>query len=281
LGSRIVGLTLPDVMRLRLSLAGGVLYDTLPEWGPVMRKGLKEKMVALSDPGIRRMLRDGASKATFNRRWADWTATTVTDVGDPKRASLVGRTIGAIAEASRADPFDTFLDLAIADNLATGFQPPAAGDDEASWKMRSEYWRDDRIVIGGSDAGAHLDQVATYNCYSTFVGPVVRDRQLISLAEAVHLSTDVPARLVGLDRRGRIAEGWYSDLMIFDPATVGPTAIEGRYDLPAGAFRLYGAATGIERVMVNGETVVEAGEYTDARPGRILRSGTDTKTVAE
>jgi N-acyl-D-aspartate/D-glutamate deacylase len=243
--------------------------------------GLKEKMVALSDPGIRTMLRAGASKATFNRRWADWTATTVTDVGNTEHASLVGRSIGAIAEESRTDPFDTFLDLAISDNLATGFQPPAAGDDDASWKMRSEYWRDNRIVIGGSDAGAHLDQVATYNCYSNFVGPVVRDRQLISLAEAVRLATDVPARLIGLDRRGRISEGWHSDLVIFDPATVGPAAVEGRYDLPAGAFRLYGAATGIERVMVNGETVVEACEFTDARPGRILRSGTDTKTLGD
>ena len=79
-----------------------------------------------------------------------------------------GKTIGELAEAQGKKPFDALLDLAISENLQTGFRPPSSGDDEASWKLRGEAWLDDRTIIGASDAGAHLDMIDTF-AFSTQV----------------------------------------------------------------------------------------------------------------
>jgi N-acyl-D-aspartate/D-glutamate deacylase len=69
-------------------------------------------------------------------------------------------------------------------------------------------------------------------------------------------------------------------LVVFDPTTIGPGPIQMRYDLPGGAGRIYGAAEGVDRVFVAGTEAVVAGEFTDARPGQVLRSGRDSYTVS-
>jgi N-acyl-D-aspartate/D-glutamate deacylase len=76
-----------------------------------------------------------------------------------------------------------------------------------------------------------------------------------------------------------VAEGWWADLVVFDPATVGPGPLRTRSDLPAGANRLYAGSDGIAHVLVNGTSVVTDGRLTGAVPGRVLRSGADTRTV--
>ena len=121
-------------------------------------------------------------------------------------------------------------------------------------------------MIGASDAGAHLDFLATFN-YSTYLVAAARDRQMLELEAAVHKLTDVPARLYGLDGRGRLAEGWHADVVVFDPEEIAPRPIEVREDLPGGTWQLYGEADGIHTVLVNGEVAVSDGEFTDARPG--------------
>jgi N-acyl-D-aspartate/D-glutamate deacylase len=135
-------------------------------------------------------------------------------------------------------------------------------------------------VVGGSDAGAHLDTMCGAVYSTSLLGDGVRQRHLLSFEEAVRLLTDVPARLYGLVDRGRLAEGWWADLVVFDPATVGHRALQTRRDLPAGAPRLFAESTGIDHVLVNGTAVVDGGELTGAVPGRVLRSGHDTETVA-
>ncbi|HUC05866.1 MAG TPA: amidohydrolase family protein, partial [Acidimicrobiales bacterium] len=116
--------------------------------------------------------------------------------------------------------------------------------------------------------------------YSTsLLGEGVRKRQLLSWEEAVHQLTEVPARLYGLRDRGRLVEGGFADVVVFDPATIGHGAVRTRDDLPGGASRLYAEAEGIEHVLVNGTTIVERGEFTTERPGRVIRSGIDTDTV--
>src|SRR5207253_7404285 len=107
----------------------------------------------------------------------------------------------------------------------------------------------------------------------------VREQQVITLEEAVHQLTDVPARLYGLRGRGRIAEGWAADLVVFDPSYVGYQQERTRADLPGGALRLYAEADGIEAVFVNGVRIVDGGSFTGATPGTLLHAGRDTETV--
>jgi N-acyl-D-aspartate/D-glutamate deacylase len=84
--------------------------------------------------------------------------------------------------------------------------------------------------------------------------------------------------MYGLVDRGLIAEGAWADLVLFDPATIGPAELHTRFDLPGGGGRLYCEAEGVNSVFVNGIEVVTANEFTDARPGSILRGGVDTTT---
>ena len=91
--------------------------------------------------------------------------------------------------------------------------------------------------------------------------------------------SDVPARLFGLKERGRIAEGWHADLVLFDPEAVGSGPVRKVADLPAGNERLFARSEGVVRVYVNGRAAVVDGEATDDLAGALLRSGRDTETV--
>jgi N-acyl-D-aspartate/D-glutamate deacylase len=99
------------------------------------------------------------------------------------------------------------------------------------------------------------------------------------MEEAVNMLTDVPARLYGLVGRGRLEVGAHADVVVIDENSVGSEPITTRFDLPGGAPRLYAAAYGIDHVLVNGIEISRRGEFTGARPGAILRSGTDTVTA--
>lgn len=99
------------------------------------------------------------------------------------------------------------------------------------------------------------------------------------IERAIYNFTDKPARLFGLRDRGRIAEGAFADLVLFDPGAIGAQPARLVHDLPGGAVRLVAGSTGIHRVFVNGVETVRDGESTGATPGTVLRSGRDTYTV--
>jgi N-acyl-D-aspartate/D-glutamate deacylase len=145
--------------------------------------------------------------------------------------------------------------------------------------MRADSWTDPRTIVGASDAGAHLDMMDTFAFTTQLLGRGVREMSLISLEEGVRQLTDVPARLYGLRERGRLEPGFHADVVVFDPDGVGKGPTQTRFDLPAGAPRLYAEAEGIDHVFVNGLEIVRDGRDTGARPGAILRSGRDTRTV--
>ena len=134
-------------------------------------------------------------------------------------------------------------------------------------------------MIGGSDAGAHLDRMCGSNYPTAFLADCLRNRKLVSLERAVHMMTQQPAELFGLRDRGVIAEGKFADLFVFDPETVGSEPARLVSDLPGGTPRLFAEATGVVRVLVNGiETIADA-EPTGNLPGSTLRSGRDTYSV--
>jgi len=197
----------------------------------------------------------------------------------PANEGLVGRTIGSIAAARGVDPFDTFLDIALADGLRTYVRMPPDEDSDAIWQLRLETWRDRRAILGDTDTGAHLDMMCGARCMTAFLGESVRQRRLLDLEEAIHLVTDRPARFYGLVERGRVAEGWWADLVVFDPETIGSDDATLVRDLPGDSVRLTAGSQGVVRVLVNGVETVADGKATGATPGTVLRAGRDTNTV--
>jgi N-acyl-D-aspartate/D-glutamate deacylase len=284
-GAKVVALTLPHQLRIRLSFLTGFVLDGLPGWRQTFALPVASRMDALRDPEVRRNLADGArsKEAGILRGLARWERLEIAETFAPENAGLSGMTVGAAA-AERGVPdeavFDFLLDTVLADELRTGLHPPTMADSPEDWKLRAEVWLDPRTVVGGSDAGAHVDMMCGAVYSTSLLGPAVRDRQLLTIEEAVHQLTDVPARLYGLRHRGRIEPGWHADLTLFDPATVGPAPARTRHDLPGAAPRLYAEAEGVAHVFVAGVEVVRDGQSTGNLPGSLLRSGRDTETVA-
>ena len=279
-GARVLALTPPVVMEVRLNFVSGFVLDAFPGWAKLFGQPLEERKKALADPNFREQLDRSANseEAGIFRGMAAWQNMTVAETFCQENASFQGRTVGDIAQEVGKTPFDAMLDMVLADDLRTSLMPMSLGHDDESWKIRSEIWRDPRCVVGASDAGAHLDMINTF-LYTTALLESVRERKLLDLEEAVHQLTDVPARLYGLRERGRLAEGWRADVTVFDPDRVAPTPIYTKPDLPGGASRLYADALGIENVFVNGQEIVREGQHTGAYPGTVLRSGRDTETV--
>jgi N-acyl-D-aspartate/D-glutamate deacylase len=281
-GGRVVALTLPHAMKIRLSFLTGFVLDGLPGWRDTMHLPVPERLAALADPEVRRRLNDGAQseEAGMLRGLANWARLIIVETFAPQNSGATGRSVGEVAAARGGEPFDTLLDIVIADELRTGLTPAPFGDDAADWRLRAEVWRSPHAVIGGSDAGAHLDMMCGAIYTTSLLGHGVREHQVVTLEEAVRLLTDVPARLYGLAERGRITPGWHADLVLFDPATIDHGPERTRYDLPAGAPRLVADAHGIASVLVGGVEVCRDGVATGALPGTVLRSGRDTHTVS-
>jgi N-acyl-D-aspartate/D-glutamate deacylase len=279
-GARIVVLAYPDQNVSQLSLHTGVIFDGLPGWADVMHAPVQERIRRLHDPVLRDALRQGAACADSQllKFLSNWPSLLVTETFTSANDGLAGQTVGAIAAARATDPFDTFLDVSLADDLRTYVRMPPDEDSDQIWQLRLAAWRDPRTILGDTDAGAHLDMMCGARCMTAFLGESVRERALLGLEEAIHLITDRPARFYGLVDRGRIAEGWWGDLVVFDPARIGPGTIHARHDLPGQAMRLYAEPTGIDAVYVNGRAVVADGAYTGDTPGKVLRSGRDTTT---
>ena len=214
------------------------------------------------------------------RRLTGFAGYRIGDTYGAANAGLSGRVVADVAAERGADSFDTLIDIALADDLRTVLWLSATDDDDAHWTLRAELWNDADVLLGGSDAGAHLDRMCGGTYPTQFIGDCLRGRQLMSMERAVHLLTDVPARLFGLRDRGRIEIGAMADIVLFDPATVNAAPARLVNDLPGGSARLTADAVGVHRVMVNGVATVLDGASTGKLPGTMLRSGRDTCTVS-
>jgi N-acyl-D-aspartate/D-glutamate deacylase len=280
LGGRVVALTLPDSQRNRINFRSGFVLDILPGWERLMALGDEEKLAMLRDPAGRAEMDSLAqSQEGPLRSIAHWAQYIILETFAAETKRFEGMTVGEAAQLTGGAAWDTLADIVVADGLRTVIVNQDRGQDDETWRQRVEVWRDPRTLVGASDAGAHLDMIDTFNYSTTMIAKAVRQHGLLPLEEAVHYLTGAPAELYGLKDRGCVRPGAWADLVVFDPDTVGPEPVSTRFDLPAGAGRVYGGATGMERVMVAGRDIVAGGVFTDDRPGRVLRSGRDTVTV--
>jgi N-acyl-D-aspartate/D-glutamate deacylase len=180
-----------------------------------------------------------------------------------------GPTLTEIAEQRGVHPVDAMLDLALEENLKTRFRFVLANDGEAEI---GTLLNDNRAVLGLSDAGAHASQICDA-CFSThLLGYWVREKQAVSLEQAVHRLTGHAAGVFRVHDRGELRPGAFADLVAFDADTVGVSGMERVFDLPAGADRLLARSSGIEHVWVNGQAIRQDGKDVDgAHPGRLVR----------
>jgi N-acyl-D-aspartate/D-glutamate deacylase len=280
-GGKIVALTMPVLVPMNMSFLNYCALFMLPGWKEVMTLPVAERIAKLRDPETRAWMdaRANSDEAGVFRRLADWQNYVIGDTYSAENDGLKGKTVRELVAARGAKPFDTLLDLVINDELRTILWPIAPDGDAASWDLRKTVWEDDRAMLGGSDAGAHLDRMCGAPYTTRFIGDMIRGRQLVPLEEAVRLITDAPAQLFGLRNRGRLAEGFHADIVAFDPDTIGADPATLVADLPGGAARLTAGAQGVAHVFVNGiESVIDNAPTGDT-PGTVLRSGRDTATA--
>ncbi len=239
-------------------------------WVPVLNQTVERQIEILRSPQFRADFREALKRPLiFTGRWE---VMTVLEAQNPQLAHYVGRNIADIARERGADALDTFLDLAIEDNLAMQFNYILFNADES---RIPELITDARTMIGLSDGGAHVDSICDAGYATYLIGTWVRERKAMTLEHAVKRITSEPADFFGISKRGRIAPGMAADFAIFDLATVG-SDVTGtmRQDLPGGGRRLVMTARGVEYTIVNGEVLFEHGVDTGARAGQVLHSAT-------
>jgi N-acyl-D-aspartate/D-glutamate deacylase len=278
-GARVVALTMPIIVGMNMSFLNYCALNMMPDWGQILALPPVARLACLRDRDVRRFMEDRAASpdAGVFHRLTGWAGYRIGDTfADP---SLEGRLVGDIAAERGVEPFDALLDIVVADDLRTVLWPGATDDDDESWRLRAEAWDHPAVMIGGSDAGAHLDRMAGAPYPTTWLADCLRGRRLITMERAIQHMTQVPAALFGLTDRGRVAEGYHADLVLFDPTTIDAGPVRMADDLPGGTGRLVAEAIGVQKVFVAGVEIVDDGAATGARPGSIIRSGRDTYTV--
>ncbi|MFJ1586236.1 amidohydrolase family protein [Streptomyces sp. NPDC088197] len=280
-GGRIVALTMPILTPMNMSLGTFCALNLIPGWGDILALPVPERIARLRQPAVRaEMLRRAASpEAGVFRRLADFGRYVIGDTYSDANQGVSGRVVRDIAAERGQEPFETIVEICANDRMRTVLWPMPTDNDPDSWALRRRTWDHEDVMLGGSDAGAHLDRMCGAPYTTRFLGDCLRGRQLLPLERAVRMLTADPARLFGLRGRGVIAPGNAADLVLFDPERIdaGPATL--LHDLPGDSPRLDSRATGILSVRVNGVETIRDDTVTGAVPGTVLRSGRDTATV--
>jgi N-acyl-D-amino-acid deacylase len=252
----------------QMNLLEPFTLNTRPAFAALMGVPVEQRTAAYRDPAWR----EATWTELQGRRGGlplNWPALSVAE--SDARPDLVGRKVVDIAEERDVTPLDAMLDIALEDGLRSRFNSVVANDDPdaIAWLLP----RDD-VLLGLADSGAHVSQLCDA-CFATdLLGPWVRDREVMPLERAIHKLTAEPAGVYGLDDRGVVAEGKAADLVVFDPATIGPGPLRRVWDFPADGERLTAdAPTGVTHTLVNGVPIRVDGEQVvlDRLPGVLLR----------
>ena len=261
----------------RFTLKKTTFFHNLDVWDVVMHMRVPERQAALADPERRARMREQALKPQRRRpgvagRLVPWRSIFVRKVSLTKNQALVDRTLMDLAEQQGKHVADVMLDLALEEGLDTEFQLMTRSAEEEV--QIAEMVKGGHALPSQSDAGAHLNtNFCTAGESSYVLGQWVRDRELLSLEDAIRRLTFQPARIMGLRDRGLVREGLAADLMVFDLSSIGIKEDEVTHDGPSGTPRRVQGAEGVHHVIVGGQVVLEHGKHTGALPGRVLRAG--------
>ena len=271
-GSRAYPLLNPRPVNQTFTLKNCQVFDRLPAWKPIMVGSVEDKITAFNDLELRKILhaeavdRIGVPMDSITLKWDKaWVVTPALE----KNAGLKGKSISEIAEETGKDVLDVFLDLALEEDMETIFEMSLIGGDEDAM---GELLTSPYPVIGLSDGGAHVVFDAGYGYSTHLLGHWVRDKGIMSIEDAVHKLSFVPATVFGMYDRGLIRPGYVADVVVFDPETVAPEETTEVFDLPGGGKRLAQMATGIDYTIVSGEVLIDHGQHTGALPGKVVRN---------
>ena len=255
----------------RLTLKNAQVFDDLPTWKTILFLPFDERIKAFRDLEARRKLRYEAveekKSSRFSRRWD---LVYMIKAATPANKHLEKKSVAEIAKIRGQDVIDAFLDLSLEEGLDTEFQTSSTNGDE---QAVAEIIRSPFVLVGQSDAGAHLIYDAGFGYATRLLGYWIREKNIMSLEEGVRKLTFMVASIFGLPDRGLLRPGMAADLVVFDPATVRECEPEMVQDLPGNEKRLIQKAIGIETTIVNGQVLVQQGEHTGALPGMVLGNG--------
>lgn len=265
--AREAGIQLSTDMYTYIAGATG-LDAAMPPW--VQAGGYAAWAKRLRDPNIRQRV-----KREMKQNADDWEnlyhAAGSTDnllfVGfkNPKLRQYTGKTLTEVSQLRGTDPEDTIIDLVIEDGSRVGTVYFLMSEENVKKQIRLPYMSFCSDASAPAAEGMFLNASTHPRAYGNFarlLGKYVRDEQVISLQEAIHKLTGLPATHLKLRKRGFLKQGYFADLVMFDPTLIQDHAT---FKEP------HQYATGVQHVFVNGVQVIRDGEHTGATPGKVVR----------
>ena len=253
----------PRPLTMQFTMADAYSLNVGTVFGELLKVSQPVRVAAYRDPEWRAVAAADLEQASMKPRWDTF------EVSESERfPHLQGRRVGELAAERGCHPLDVMCELALAEDLKTRFRAYIANDDaEAVGRLLTA----DSVALGLSDAGAHVDQLCDAPLFTDLLGTSVRERQVMPLEMAVRKMTGEPADVFGFVRRGYLREGYWADVCVFEPETVGPGPTRRVRDFPADGERLTAEEpTGLRHVLVNGTPIRVDGSQLDApdlRPG--------------
>lgn len=252
-----------------LSFQTALPYDRLPEWATLRTRPLDEQLRLLRDPAVRSRLVDAAEHADYGPSFgAEARRPDYDDIRVLRSMTGKNPTVASLAQERRISPVEVVIDEAVSSGLQQFFCQVLANRDDTALTSILDH---PRTVMTFSDSGAHVSQIMDASIQSHLLAEWVRERQHLTLEDAVQRITLAPAIAWGFTDRGLVRDGMIADLNVLDPDTIAPQLPEVAHDLPTGARRLVQKTRGILTTVVAGEPLFEHGDHTGALPGRLLR----------
>jgi N-acyl-D-aspartate/D-glutamate deacylase len=268
-GLRIPPQVTPRPIQQYYTMKVPFIFASLPSWREAFNRPVPEQVAlyrkAEFRDAFRRDLKVGG--AVFTNQWD---RVQVVRVEKEHNRRHLNKSIAEIAALWGRDPIDTILDLAIDENLELGITLSVINTNPD--EVRELVTHPD-VLIGLSDAGAHVDQHCDAGVPTYLLGEWVRERQAMSLEEGVRRLTGEPAAFLGQTKKGCIATGMDADFVVFDPETIGVRPPEWVHDLPGGKPRLIERAHGVHQTIVGGSVVFSGGVYQGGLPGKMMKPG--------
>jgi len=178
---------------------------------------------------------------------------------------LTGKTLAEVAEMRGTSPVETAMDLIIEDNSRVGTVRFTMSEDNIRKKIALpwvSFCSDSGSIAPNPPFTNSQPHPRAYGSFARLLGKYVRGENIISLEEAIYRLTSLPAANLKLDGRGKLASGFYADVVVFDPESITDQA---SFSEP------HQLASGVLHVFVNGEHVLQNGAHTGATPGRFVK----------